>query len=371
MIVKMILIVLQIFLALVLIVFTLASTLYFYITQWQYKKWQRYEIPYVTPKFPHGSFKYGGLEHVTTLYQQYHNQFKSLTPLYGTFTLIIPTLTVTSLDLAKRIFTQDFPHFHDRFTNYVVKHDYLTKNLVRLEGDEWKNLRRKLSPTFSSGHMKHMFPTILSVAEKAAEIMGTSDSAELDMKNFFSSYATDVIGTCIFGLQCNSLQNKDDIFKAMGQRIIQVNRSKSFLLSVFPNIAALFKMTLFDENAREFYTNIVRETLAHRETENVDRNDFIDVMIRARKTDVAEDKLSQEEITAQLVLFYTAGMDNTSTTLTFTLFELAQNPQLQTTARENVRNNIQKHNGFNYEAISSMSFLEQCINGEHMKYENL
>lgn len=339
----------------------LIISFYLYITQWKYRQWKRQGIPYVEPKFPHGTFQYGGPKHVTLLFLKYHHQFKPLTPLYGSFTLIVPTLTVTSLDLAKRIFVHDFQHFHDRFTNYVVKHDYLTNNLVRLEGEEWKSLRRRLSPAFTSGQMKHMCPTIVKVAEKAATLL-EARSSNVEVKDFMARYATDVIGTCAFGLDCNSLENTEEIFKAMGQRIIQVNRPKSFLLSVFPRLASLFRMKLFNQDACEFYTNIVRDTLTYREAEGGERYDFIDIMIHARKK--GEESLSLQEITAQLVLFYTAGMDNTSTTLTFTLYEMAVNQEIQDRSRKNVAESIRKHGGFNYEAFADMGYLDQCIDGK-------
>lgn len=349
-------------LALFLKLFLLVVLFYLYIKVWKYNHWKRRKISYIKPEFPHGTFQYGGTHHVTHLFQKYHEQFKLQTPLYGTFTLIVPTLTVTSLELARNIFIQDFNHFHDRFTNYVVKHDYLTKNLVRLEGDEWKSLRQRLSPAFTSGQMKHIFPAIVKVAEKVIKLLEPLDSNELEVKDLMARYATDVIGCCAFGLQSNSLENENDVFKAMGQRIIQVNRPKSFLLSVFPRLASLFRMTLFDQDACEFYTNIVRETIEYREQEDSDRNDFIDIMIRARKK--GAESLSLEEITAQLVLFYTAGMDNTSSTLTFTLYELALNQQLQTLVRNDVMDSIEKYKDLNYDAVSGMKLLEQCINGK-------
>lgn len=76
-------------------------------------------------------------------------------------------------------------------------------------------------------------------------------------------------------------------------------------------------------------------------------------------------KLTLDEITAQTFIFYIAGFETSSTTLSFCLYELVKNPEIQQRAHEEIDRILEKHDGkITYEALSEMKYLETCINGE-------
>jgi len=85
------------------------------------------------------------------------------------------------------------------------KDDPLTAHLINLEDDEWRNLRAKLTPTFTSGKLKSMLPTVIEVANHLitaidGEIDGTG---QLEVKEMMSRFTVDVIGSVAFGIECN------------------------------------------------------------------------------------------------------------------------------------------------------------------------
>lgn len=59
------------------------------------------------------------------------------------------------------------------------------------------------------------------------------------------------------------------------------------------------------------------------------------------------------------------GYETSSTTLTYCMYELSINTDIQRKARDSVKGVLKKHgNKLTYEAVNEMQYLEQCVNGE-------
>lgn len=54
--------------------------------------------------------------------------------------------------------------------------------------------------------------------------------------------------------------------------------------------------------------------------------------------------------------------------MTYSLFELSQNQEIQDKARDGVRKVLAKHDGlFTYEAMMEMTYIENCVSGKYLK----
>ena len=70
----------------------------------------------------------------------------------------MPLLKVADPELIKTILVKDFQLFPDRMTTYGQVDNIMSKNLALLTGEDWKRIRAIISPTFTSGKMKRMYP---------------------------------------------------------------------------------------------------------------------------------------------------------------------------------------------------------------------
>lgn len=63
---------------------------------------------------------------------------------------------------------------------------------------------------------------------------------------------------------------------------------------------------------------------------------------------------------------FTAGFETSSTTMNFSLYELALNQDIQNKLRDEINSAIERHGGkLTYETMMDIPYLDQVINGEH------
>jgi len=67
-------------------------------------------------------------------------------------------------------------------------------------------------------------------------------------------------------------------------------------------------------------------------------------------------------LVAQAAFFFLAGFETSSATMSFSLYNLAKNPEIQKKVREEIKNVLKKSNGeITYEAVSEMEYLSAII----------
>jgi cytochrome P450 family 6 len=133
----------------------------------------------------------------------------------GTYAITKPGFIFRDPDVIKNVLVKDFSSFHDRGFFMDEELEPLSGHLFLLPGKRWRNLRVKLSPTFTSGKMKMMYQTLVDCGQELGSILEKSAINEeiIEIKDFLVRYSTDVISSCAFGIQCNSLKNPDAEFR--------------------------------------------------------------------------------------------------------------------------------------------------------------
>lgn len=63
-------------------------------------------------------------------------------------------------------------------------------------------------------------------------------------------------------------------------------------------------------------------------------------------------------------MFYAAGFETSSSTMSFCMYELARNPECQRKVQSEIDAISAKYNGaITYDSLSEMKYLESCIDG--------
>lgn len=329
-------------------------------------------IPHEKPHFFYGTVEpvVKQTQHFDEVLSELYKKYKYSGPFVGMHFFFRPACLLTDVDLIKAVLISDFHKFSERGLFYNEKDDPLTAHLFALDGEKWKNLRTKMSSTFSVGSIRNMYPTVLEVADQLTKVLNeqlrhhAQFTAVLEITELCARYTTDVIGNCAFGLECNSLKNPDAEFRRYGKRILTEHRHNDIieaLIMSFPKIARRLRMRTIHDDIHQYFMRVVRETVELRERENIKRNDFMNLLLELKHNG----ELSVAEMAAQTFAFFLAGFETSSATIAYALYELALNPQMQERLQQEITEVLERHNKeFTYEAIKEMEYLEMVIKGQ-------
>jgi len=312
-----------------------------------------------------------------------------------------PSLYLMDLDLAKAVLVKDFDHFVDRRTFDMSKADpYLNEMLVMLNGQEWKNMRNTLSPTFSTGKIRKMFEIFNQCGDKMTNFIKqelASSKTELEFRDVSSRFTMDVIANAAFGVDSKVFEDSDAPFAEMGKRV--QNQFKSpfaflkLIIAVFaPKLVNLLRISFFDQKAFGFFANVIKSSKESRKNSGKRREDFLQLLIDTQageltaeeddkhEIDVMNEKsmelqkaskvhLTDLSLTAQSLLFFLGGFDTTETLLVLAMYELAVNPDVQEQLYQQMKDLVDRNNGMlSYDTIASCQYLDMVVSETLRKY---
>lgn len=350
-------------------------TVFIVYSKWAFQYWKNRGVPYFEPKLiwgnlcpPYKRILYLGDE-ITELYKKAkENGWKHL----GFYNMTGPLYMPIDLDIIKHIIAKDFSHFVDRGLYVNEKDEPITAHLFFIGGKKWRKLRAKFTPTFTSGKMRTMFNTITECGNQLNSylVQELTHNEPIDIKNILGNFSTDIIGSCAFGLDCNSFKDPQSPFRQMGRKVFQrtpFQNLKFVISNSFPNFGRFLGVRLLDEEITNFFTKVVADTIDYREKNQVRRNDFLQMLIEIKNDDdggQAGDgsSLTLDEIVAQSFVFFVAGFETSATTMSFVLYELARNPDIQQKVSDEINRVLNKHNGeVTYDSVNEMKYMSQVI----------
>ncbi|XP_024888085.1 cytochrome P450 6k1-like [Temnothorax curvispinosus] len=113
-----------------------------------------------------------------------------------------------------------------------------------------------------------------------------SENKPVECHELTAKYTTDVIGNCVYGIEMNALSNENSEFRKMGRKIFEptwTNILQIRLRLMFPRLYELSAYVLPQTEVTKSFTRVVVETMDYRETNNITRNDFVDMLRELKK----------------------------------------------------------------------------------------
>ncbi|GBM26736.1 Cytochrome P450 3A25 [Araneus ventricosus] len=365
--------------------------LYWYSTR-NHDYWKKRKIPYVKPVPLIGSV----LDTMKKpLYQVECERYNELGPIYGYYEANNPVLTVGDPSLLKDILVKDFSFFTGRRI-FSTGDKVIDNMLTVLRSEDWKRVRTIVTPTFTTGKLKRMLTIFKDCASTLINNFKSlaNEGKPIDAKRVYGAFTMDVIASSAFSTKIDSHNDPDNKFVQAAKEVFNQKfglRLLFFLIA--PRLMKLLRINLFRSDATDFFRDITLQIIEERKRTGQVRNDFLQLLMDTAKAMGREERksekdtedmvsnyeeynaghhifkavtsktgLSADELVAQSVIFFTAGYDTTSSTLSFATYQLALNPDIQDKLREEVDIVLQNTNGeLTYEAIKNMKYLDNVI----------
>lgn len=319
-------------------------------------------FPVIPPFFCFGSGPF--LFHKFNFMKLDYERFEKHGKIYGAYIMSTPWVFTSDPDIIKQITIKDFDHFHGHMAEFP---EQKYRSLDTTAGEEWREIRKGLSPIFTSGKIKGMTSMVnwgvdnmLDYLEKKVE-----ENPVVDMKPVFQSMTMDVIGKVAFGIDLNCFNDPDTpLFKYARQvfaDFLCTGLKSDFLSNMEFGMIGLEKLFYYVPPSLDYVWKITRKIQDDRAKENVVIGDFIGKIIEMKHL-IKNGHVTEDQLTAQGGLFLGAGFETIATTLGTLSYNLVKNPQALEILMGEVDTVLEDHEGVvNHETITKMPYLEANI----------
>lgn len=266
--------------------------LYYLLTK-KYDYWKKKKVPYLKPLPLFGNYKDYMLlktfigNAAKKMCQQYPDE-----PYIGVFYGTEPTLLVQDPELLKVIMIKDFYYFHGREVSKYANSEAITQVVFFNAGDHWKVIRQNLTPLFTSGKMKNMFPLIEKCTHAFDEMLEyeTSISNCIETNILSMRFTMDCVASCAFGIEINMMGKdyENSPFRQTGDLIFgksDIRGYKNIFRAIWPKLFYALGLQSFPPEVKETMVQLVTDVFKLRNNKPSSRNDFVDLILSLKDSD--------------------------------------------------------------------------------------
>nr|XP_044998606.1 cytochrome P450 3A9-like isoform X3 [Jaculus jaculus] len=282
-----------------------------------------------------------------------------------------PVLAITDPDMIKTVLVKECYSVFTNRRNFGPV-GFMKKAISISEDEEWKRMRTLLSPTFTSGKLKEMFPIINQYTDVLVKNLRqeAEKGRNVTTKTILGAYSMDVITGTSFGVNVDSLNNPQDPFVEKVKKLLKFDffDPMFFTIILFPFLTPVFEalnISMFPRDVTNFFKTSIKMMKESRlEEKEKPRVDFLQLMINSQKSPDTESHkaLSDLEIVAQSVIFIFAGYETTSSALSFVLYLLATHPDVQKKLQDEIDAALPNKTPATYDALVHMEYLDMVVN---------
>ncbi|XP_058129626.1 cytochrome P450 9b2-like [Anopheles ziemanni] len=347
--------------------FILVTLLGFYTYKLLTRNRSYFRVLRVPHEKPH--FMYGNLSDVlsgklTTMekLEQYYQKF-STHGFFGFFNYMTPALYVRDPKLIRQVLQQNMDHFGSHGYFLDENKDRFLGTQLHLVKDTEKATQMSyfLLPLFKCsttlGGMKGMMQKNCSALVK---FISSRADLELEIKAICLKHLLNVFAGCSFGKEINAFEDDSDRFctiasgLAYGTNPVQVLKTIAFYVA--PGLMRNMNVQFSDSQEIEYLVKQFQTAASEANSHSMPR-----VLSKANeKLANPQEQLNDEQLTAHCATFFTKGFEPTLNLLSFAIYELAQNQQVQSKLYDEIKSKASSGDT-SIDCIRSLPYLEAIV----------
>lgn len=208
--------------------------------------------------------------------------------------------------------------------------------------------------------IKTMFPVIEDVCQRMNNYVKTHNRDAIEVREMCAKYATDVVSSCIFGLDAESFTKDKPLIREMGIKLMNPSFSAIayfILIEILPFMRHIIKMPFVPKEVENFFVNLMKDAIALRKKNKIERIDFLHYLLELQE----KKSLAEIDMVAHAVTFFLDGFETSSVAMSYALYELAKNPDVQHKLRNEIKETEFKYGKVSFENLLEMPYLEQVM----------
>ena len=246
--------------------------------------------------------------------------------------------------------------------------------LIIAEGEEHKVQRRKLLPAFQHRHIKDLYAVFWSKAAELTETLPVNSThfTTANITEWITRATLDIIGVAGMGHDFGAIQNPDNEISNAYQQVFEPSHQPSKLAMLESILVSLISRYLPIERkdaiaSASTQLKGIAQKLIQQKQAILDRDgklaatDIVSVAMNSGLFD-------EEGLSNQILTFLAAGHETTASSMSWAIYALGQNPNVQNRLRHEVRSclpgpsSLEKGGAITAEMIDSLPYLHAVCN---------
>ncbi|KAI0721412.1 PAH-inducible cytochrome P450 monooxygenase PC-PAH 1 [Cerioporus squamosus] len=253
-------------------------------------------------------------------------------------------------------------HFQKSVVSQTVSGEITGAGILVAREQDHARQRKIMNPAFTAAQLRSFLPVFRASAQKLSQkwqdiLQSDPDSGKrFNVLAWLTRCTLDIIGEVGFDVQFGAMDNKlapvmeayKDMFAdsiAFPSKFTLIFRALWYYIPT--PILKYVKYLPGKDHARLRKTlkliNEYSKKLIDEKTEAVlaggdeKKKDIMSILVRANAAEIGKERLTDEEMIAQMATFLLAGHETTASTLSWLLWELSRHPEYQSKMREEIK----------------------------------